>query len=91
MLAKAAEIVRKDILKLEKSVFMGKFSKECQHQSVSKSLTTLIGMIRGGSNIVQQSSNATDTQAILTVSQVICQNVIIRRREGSTSHYQCGS
>ena len=31
VLAKAAEIVRKDILKLEKSVFMGKFSKECQH------------------------------------------------------------
>lgn len=87
MLAKAAEIVRKDILKLEKSVFMGKFSKECQHQSVSKSMMTLVGMIMGGSNIVQQSSNATDTQAILTVSQLIRQNVIIRRREGSTSHY----
>jgi hypothetical protein len=37
VLAKAAEIVRKDILKHEKSAFTGSFSQECQQQSIPQS------------------------------------------------------
>tara|TARA_B110000881_G_C18590493_1_gene527633 strand:- start:311 stop:2080 length:1770 start_codon:yes stop_codon:yes gene_type:complete len=87
ILARAADIVRRDILNHQKTIFNGAFSQECQQESVPQSLTTLIGMVMTGPNIVQQSSNATDTQAMLSVSQLVRHNVIIRRRVGSTSHY----
>ena len=87
VLARAAEIVRRDILQHDKSAFTGSFSKECQQQSVPQSLMSLVGMIMAGPNIIQQSSNATDTQAMLSVSQLVHHNVIVRRREGSSSHY----
>ena len=87
VLARAAEIVRRDILQHDKSAFTGSFSKECQQQSVPQSLMTLVGMIMTGPDIVRQSSNATDIQAMLSVSQLVRHNVIIRRREGSISHY----
>ena len=87
VLAKAAEIVRRDILNHEKTKFNGSFSQECQQESVPQSLMALIGMVMAGPNIVQQSSNATDTQAMLSVSQLVRHNIIIRRRVGSTSHY----
>ena len=87
VLAKAAEIVRRDILKHDKSDFEGKFTTNCQQQSVLQSLMSLVGMIMTGPNIEQQSSNATDTQAMLTVSQLVRYNLIIRRRVGSSSQY----
>lgn len=87
VLAKAAGIVRRDIMKHDNSEFAGEFTKDCQQQSVPQSLISLVRMIMTGPNTEQQSSNATDTQAMLTVSQLVRHNLIIRRRVGSSSQY----
>ena len=86
ILAKTADIVRRDML-THKAAFNGTFSQCEQEEAVPKSLTTLVGMIMSGSNIETQFSNAADVQAKLTVSQLLQYNIIVRRREGSISHY----
>ncbi len=47
-LARAAKIVRRDMLKLQ-STFTGTFDKDCQVKSVPHSLLTLVSMIHQGS------------------------------------------
>ena len=49
-LARAAKIVRKDMLKLQ-STFTGNFTKDCQMKSVPSSLLTLVSMIHKGPSI----------------------------------------
>ncbi len=56
-LARAAKIVRKDMLKLQ-STFTGTFSKDCQVKSVPSSLLPLVSMINRGPSIKAQGSKA---------------------------------
>lgn len=64
ILSKAAQIVRKDMMKSH-YIFQGSFEIGCQQKSVPQSLKTLIGMILGGPNIQTQSSNSIEEQSTL--------------------------
>ena len=85
-LARAADIVRKDILRVENS-FNGKFSPECQKNSIPASLLSLVGMlIKGPTTKIDPSNN----QVCVSVSQLIVFNSVTRPRHrpeatGSTS------
>ena len=86
-LAKAANIVRRDILHI-KNLFNGTFAQECQKNAVPASLKTLIGMIIKGPTT---KIDPADSQACLTVAQLIVFNSISRVRirsesTGSTHH-----
>ena len=52
--------------------FLGSFPSNCQTSSVPSSLRALISMLLNGSNIAHR--NATESQAILTISQLIVFN-----------------
>ena len=85
--ARAAHIVRKDILKVDNS-FNGKFSPECQKNSIPGSLLSLVGiLIKGPTTKIDPSNN----QACVSVSQLIVFNSVARPRHrpeatGSTHH-----
>ena len=91
-LANASKIIRREILKMENTMFMdtmfdGNFKTKCQEDSVPKSLVTLIGMLLGGPNILSQSDNIVETQVVLSISQLIRYNCTIRRRGTSANIY----
>ena len=50
-IAKAAKIIRRDLLNMEKSQFHDTFESNCQESSVPQSLRSLIEMIMGGASI----------------------------------------
>lgn len=85
-LARAAHIVRKNILKVDHS-FNGQFSPECQ-KSIPASLLSLVGMlIKGPTTKIDPSNN----QACVPVSQLIVFNSVARpcprpEATGSTHH-----
>lgn len=81
-LAKAAGIIRKDMQSVKNS-FNGSFDQNCQVTSVPESLVSLINMVLYGPNIESQASNL-NSQASLSISQLIQYNSCIRRREGNT-------
>ena len=73
ILAKAAQIVRRDISNEESRFhFNGVFLLNCQANSVPLSLKVLVSMQTGGTNIAHE--NAADSQALLTISQLIAFN-----------------
>ena len=51
LIAKAANVIRRDLLNMEKSKFHGTFEANCQEDSVPQSLRSLIEMIMGGASI----------------------------------------
>ena len=71
-LAKAARIVRRVMFNQPGFRFLGSFPSNCQTSSVPSSLRALISMLLNGSNIAHR--NATESQAILTISQLIVFN-----------------
>ena len=79
-LARAAKIVRRDMLKM-KNQFAGSFEPNSQKESVPMSLLELVAMVLNGPNIKVQSSSSTIPQPVLTISQLLMSNSIIRRRE----------
>ena len=80
-LAKAAQIVRRDMLEM-RATFDGSFDKRCQEDSVSKSLLALLGMIMDGTNIKTKQSD-TVRQSSLSLAQLLQYNSYVRRRETS--------
>ena len=80
LIAKAANIIRRDLLNKEKSKFHGTFEANCQEDSVLQSLRSSIEMIMGGASIVEN-------QAALTVSQLIRFNSVVRHRKDSQAIY----
>ena len=87
ILAKAANIIRRDINQKGESPFSGEFGSMCQELSVPQSLAALVAMVLDGPNIASQSSNITAPQAVLTLAQIICYNTSIRRRKESTATF----
>lgn len=86
-LARAAHIVRKDILNVKNS-FNGTFPAECQKHSIPASLLTLIGMLIKGPST---KSDPSDSQACISITQLVVFNSISRSRNrpdatGSTHH-----
>ena len=78
-LAKAAMIVRREILQVKNS-FNGTFAADCQTDSVPGSLTTLLDMIMRGPTIKRDSA---ESQVCLTVAQLLVFNSIARFRDKS--------
>lgn len=72
ILAKAAKIIRKDILNHTGFKFTGSFSERCQEISLPSSLKSLISMIMNGSNLKGQEK--CESQACLTMGQGILYN-----------------
>ena len=67
ILARAASIIRKDILNHEGILFNGSFAEKCQDRSLPSSLKTLISLILNGSNLKNQEKQ--ESQACLTIGQ----------------------
>ncbi len=72
ILAKAARIIRKDIFNSHGFRFSGSFPPGCQQESVPVNLKYLSSMLLNGLNLKDQDS--TDSQACLTLSQMILFN-----------------
>ena len=68
-----------------KSKFNRTFNNSCQQESVPESLKTLIGMILGGTDIKTQSSDLTEAQTSLSISQLMLFNATKRRRDSGTT------
>ena len=81
-LAKAAEIVRRDMLKM-KPEFNGSFDSQCQVDSVPTSLQTLVSMILYGSKKISESNSTSISQAALTISQLLMFNTFTRVRDNT--------
>ena len=76
-LARAAHIVRREILKVQNS-FNGTFVSGCQKKSVPVSLLTLVGMIiKGPTN----KTDPSDSQVSLSIAQLIVFNSLSRLRD----------
>ena len=69
----------------DKYTFKGTFEDNCQQMSVPQSLKTLVGMTLDGPNLSTQSSNSIETQAALTIAQLVHFNSTRRHRSKSTS------
>ena len=83
-LARAAKIVRKDMFKL-KNQFNGSFEMKCQENSVLTSLLSLVGMLLCGPNIEVQSSSTTLSQPVLTISQLLMHDSLVRSQKDRAS------
>ena len=81
-LLKATRIIRRDMLDT-KSKFNGTFNNSCQQES--ESLKTHTGMILGGPDIKTQSSDMTEAQTSLSISQLMLFNATKRRRDSGTT------
>ena len=84
ILARAANIVRRDMFKM-KSEFTGSFGAHCQEESVPASLLALVTMVLKGPNIKVQGEAATRTssQPARSVSQLIMYNSSASSRENT--------
>ena len=82
-LAKAAQIIRRDMLGM-KSAFDGSFAKGCQEHSVPKSLIALVRMIMDIPNIKNKETEKARRQATLSMAQLLQYNSYTKRRTGST-------
>lgn len=80
-LAKAAAIIRKDML-ATKYTFTGSFESNCQENFLPTSLLSLVNMILNGPNIEAQACSSTTGQSALTISQLLQYNTYIHRRDG---------
>ena len=87
-LAKAAQIVRKDMLE-KKQNFNGTFISSCQKDSVPTSLLALVTMMLEGPNIQDQTDLGTiESDIALTISQLLLFNTLKHRSvAGSACHY----
>lgn len=92
-LAKAANIVRRDMLKA-KNTFNGTFQQSCQKDAIPVSLKILIDLILKGSSVNKETAaNAPDIvpkQASLTIAQLLMFNSISRahdRKDPSNTHH----
>ena len=81
-LARAANIVRKDMLKWQAS-FSGSFDLDCQTKSVPHSLSALVAMILNGTNMKSQGCDGA-SQATLNIAQLLQYNISVHRRPEST-------
>lgn len=68
-MAKLVKVIRQEMFDWASFKFTGSFPKDCQSQSVPPSLKYLVSMLLNGSNVTDQ--DATESQACLTVSQLI--------------------
>ena len=84
-LAKAANIVRRDMLKLE-ATFTGSFDLDCQVRSIPHSLLALVAMIVRGPSIKSQGHGDT-SQVTASIAQLLQYNISARQRSDVNRNY----
>lgn len=72
-LAKAAKIVRRDILRRQ-NAFRGTFPPNCQNDAVPSTLQTLVNMIIKGPTVNQPPSGSDSNQACMSIAQLLMFN-----------------
>ena len=82
-LAKAAKIVRRDILQRQ-NAFRGTFPPNCQNDAVPSTLQTLFNMIIKGPTVNQQPTGSDSNQACMSVAHLLMFNSISRDRNPSS-------
>ena len=85
ILTKAAKIIRRDIFHFHSFHFNGSFPPGCQQESVPVNLKYLVSMLLNGPNTKDQDS--ADSQACLTLSQMILFNCKKRSTTASESRH----
>lgn len=83
-LAKAAQIIRRDLIGVQTQFDGSSFPQGCQEEAVPKSLVSLVSMILDGPNITRRDGDES-RQATLSIAQLLQYNSSLRRRRGSTS------
>ena len=83
ILAKAANIVRRDMMNMNTRTFNGSFDTQCQQNSVPQTLMALVAMILDGRDLATHSNDTIKSQVTLTLAQLLKFNSTLRRREGS--------
>ena len=83
-LAKAADIIRRDIFGLHTG-FDGSFPRGCQEDAVRKSLVALVSMIMDGLNTKKRDTDDV-RQATLSHAQLLQYNNYVRRRSTGSHH-----
>ena len=86
ILSQAAKIVRRDMVSKE-SKFQKSLENNCQQESTTQSLRSLVAMILGGSNIQTQTNNLFEIQAVFSVFQCIFYNSTFRHHKQATGTY----
>ena len=82
-MSQAAKIVRRDMFSTE-SKFQKSFENNCQQESTSQSLESLVEMILGGTNIQTRTNNSFEIQAVFSVAQCIFYNSTFCHRKQAT-------
>ena len=76
-LARAANIVRRDMLKMQAS-FVGSFDLDCQVRSMPRSLSAMVAMILNGPNFKSQECDSV-SQASISIAQLLQYHISVRR------------
>ena len=84
-LARAANIVRRDMLKMQAS-FAGSFDLDCQVRSVPYSLSVMVVVILNGPNIKSQGCDGV-LQATISIAQLLQYHISVRQWPESTGIY----
>ena len=89
-LAKAAEIIRRDMTNVDTQFDGSSFEQGCQEASVPRSLLALVSMILDRPAITRRAGDES-RQATMSISQLLQYNSSVRRRRGSTGvhHRKC--
>ena len=84
LMAKLVKVMRQEIFDWKPFQFSGNFPLKCQENSIPTTLKIFISMLLNGPHVQHQDDN--ETQACLTISQLVCFNVKSKRH--STENYQ---
>ena len=83
ILSKAAKIIRKDVFTHQQFQFNGTFHHGCQRTSAPSSLMSLVALILNGPNV---EGLGDDSQACLTIAQIIDFNVKTKAAAANSRH-----
>ena len=61
--------------------FSGSFETTCQQDCTSVSLLALVAMVLNGPNIKAQSTSSEVSQTVLTIAQLLMQNILVQHQE----------
>ena len=80
-----AKIMRREIFNCKPFQFSGKFPLKCQENSIPTTLTTFISMLLNGPDVQHQDNQ--ESQACLTISQLVCFKIKSRRPSSESHRY----
>ena len=85
LMTKLVKLMRKEIFDMSSFQFSGNFPSRCQENSVPTILKTFISMLLIGPNLQHQDDH--ESQACITISQLICFNTKSKRSCAESNHH----